>query len=84
MSNIKRTWERLTDEEKDKAKDELIHFFEEERDEQIGVIAAEELINFFLQSVGSNLYNKGVADAKKALENRMEELSFDLDDLLEL
>lgn len=84
MSRIKRNWERLTDEEKKFAKEELILFFENKRHEKIGIIAAEEIINFFLQSVGSKLYNKGVADAKKAIENRMEELNFDLDDLIEI
>lgn len=84
MSKMKRTWERLTDEEKNLAKQELILFFENERDEKIGVIAAEEIINFFLQSVGSKLYNKGVTDAKKAIENRIEELNFDLNDLIEM
>ena len=84
MSKIKRTWERLTDEEKKLAKEELILFFEDERDEKIGVIVAEEIINFFLQSVGCKLYNKGVTDAKKAIENRIEELNFDLDDLIEM
>lgn len=84
MSKIKRKWERLTDEEKELAKKELILFFENDRDEKIGIIAAEEIINFFLQSVGSNLYNKGVNDAKKATENRIEELKFDLDDLIEI
>jgi len=84
MSKIKRAWERLTDEEKDLAKDELMLFFENERDEKIGIIAAEEIINFFLQSVGNKLYNKGVTDAKKAIESRFEELKFDLDDLIEI
>lgn len=84
MSRTKRTWEKLTDEEKSSAKEELILFFENERDEKIGVIAAEKIINFFLQSVGGKLYNKGVNDAKKAMENRIEELQFDLDDLIEI
>jgi uncharacterized protein (DUF2164 family) len=84
MSKIKRTWERLTDEEKNLAKEELILFFENERDERIGIIAAEDMINFFLQSVGSKLYNKGIIDAKKTIENRIEELNFDLDDLIEM
>jgi uncharacterized protein (DUF2164 family) len=84
MSRVKRNWERLTDEEKKMAKEELILFFKNKRDEQIGIIAAEEIINFFLQSVGSKLYNKGVTDAKKVIENRIEELNFDLDDLIEM
>lgn len=81
MNKIRRTWDGLTDEEKESAKQELITFFEKERDEKIGIVAAEEIINFFLQSLGNKLYNKGVTDAKKAIENRMEELNYDLDDL---
>lgn len=84
MNQIKRTWERLSDEEKNLAKEELILFFENERNEKIGVVAAEEIINFFLQSIGSKLYNKGVNDAKKALRNRMDELNYDLDDLIDI
>jgi|TARA_B110000503_G_scaffold63149_1_gene99846 uncharacterized protein (DUF2164 family) len=42
------------------------------------------MINFFLQSIGSKLYNKGIIDAKKTIENRIEELNFDLDDLIEM
>lgn len=82
MTNVKRYWERLSDEEKRLAKDELILFFERERDEKIGVIAAEEILNYFLQTVGNRLYNKGVMDAKKALKSRREDLDFDLDDLI--
>ena len=84
MNQIKRTWERLSDDEKNLTKKELILFFENERDEKIGIIAAEEILNFFLQSIGNKLYNKGVTDAKKALKNRFEELNYDLDDLIDI
>jgi len=84
MNQIKRTRERLSDEEKNLAKEELILFFENERNEKIGVVAAEEIINFFLQSIGSKLYNKGVNDAKKVLRNRVDELNYDLDDLIDI
>lgn len=84
MSKVKRIWERLTDEEKKSVREALIQFFENERDEKIGIIAADEIINFFLQAVGSKLYNKGITDAKKALNNRTEELNYDLDDLMDL
>jgi len=84
MNKIKRRWERLSDEESKLVKEEMILFFENERDEKIGIIAAEEILNFFLKSVGSKLYNKGIDDAKKALENRYEELKFDLDDLIDV
>jgi len=84
MTNIKRKWDRLSDEEKRVAKDELIHFFETERDEKIGVIAAEKILDHFSEFVGTKLYNRGIIDAKKAMENRFKELNYDLDDMLDL
>jgi uncharacterized protein (DUF2164 family) len=84
MRLINDNGKRLSEEERRILKDELIQFFEKERDEKIGVIAAEELLNFFLRSAGKMLYNKGVNDAKKVIETRTEEIRFDLDDLLEL
>ena len=68
MPKIKRRWERLTDEERKLIKEEMILFFENERDEKIGIIAAEEILNFFLKSVGSKLCNTGIDDAKKHLK----------------
>ncbi|NNM15072.1 MAG: DUF2164 family protein [Bacteroidia bacterium] len=84
MTEIKRRWERLSDEDKTQTKEQPIQFFENERDEKIGIIAADEILNFFLQSAGSKLYNMGVEDAKKAIKNRHEELKYDLDDLLDV
>jgi uncharacterized protein (DUF2164 family) len=84
MAKVKRNWERLSDGERKSVIEDLILFFENERDEKIGIIAAEEVLNFFLMTVGNKLYNKGIDDAKKVLKNRYEELQFDLDDLLYL
>ena len=83
MNEIKRKWERLTDDKKKACLDEIIIFFENERDEKIGVIAAEQVLNIFLQTAGIELYNKGVEDAKKTLEHRLDDLHMDLDLLLD-
>lgn len=79
-----RKWDRLTEEERQQAIDALIGFFEVERDEKIGVVAAGELLNHVLQTAGTSLYNKGIEDARKALRARMDELNYDLDDLIDL
>lgn len=84
MSGIKHDWERLSNEESRLLKDDLILFFENELDEEIGVIAAEKILKFFLKSASNKLYNKGIDDAKRAVENRHEELQFDLEDLFSL
>lgn len=83
MNQAKKSWERLSDEEKRIAKKELITFFEKNRNEKIGVVAAEALLNFFLEHIGSKLYSKGVADARKTMEYRLDELKYDLDDLVD-
>ena len=81
MRRVKRPWERLTDEEKDRVKSEMIRFFEKEREMEIGMVAAEYILNFFLQSAGGMIYNKGVSDSQKAIDYRVNELGFDLDEL---
>ena len=81
MNSLKRKWELLTDEEKHQFKEDLIIFFESERDEKIGIIAAEELLNFFLQHAGIAIFNKGIEACKKAVTSRLEEIQYDLDDL---
>lgn len=84
MSELKRKWDRISDEKRQAAIEELIYYFESERNEKIGVIAAEQLLDFFLQHVGGEVYNKGIADAKEAINKRVEDLKFDLDDLMDI
>ena len=81
--SVKRKGDHLSDEQRNKFLSELIHFFEVERGEIIGRIAAEQVLNFFLESIGADLYNKGIGAAKKALTERFDELQYDLDDLLD-
>ena len=81
MTNTSKPWDRLSDEQRRNAIDQIIHFFDQERDEQIGVIAAEQLLSFFLETMGSDVYNRGVQDARRVFEQRLEDLNYDLDDL---
>lgn len=79
----KRKGNKLTEGQRKAAIDDIIYFFESERDEKIGVIAAESVLDFFLEHIGSKLYNQGIEDASKVLENRVEEMKYDLDELKE-
>ena len=80
---MRRKGDKLTDEQRKKALDDIIYFFENERDEQIGHIAAEQVLNFFQETIGTTIYNRGIMDAKQALQSRVDELHYDLDDLME-
>jgi uncharacterized protein (DUF2164 family) len=79
MTNVKRSWEILDENEKSAAINEIISFFRNERGEEIGVIAAGNILDLFLQKVGLTLYNKGVDDAKDFLKKRFEESEIDLE-----
>ncbi|NCO04896.1 MAG: DUF2164 domain-containing protein [Candidatus Magasanikbacteria bacterium] len=59
----------------------IMTFFEQERDEQIGVIAAEEVLTFFLQSIGPAIYNKGIQDASSVIKEKTDGIALDLDAL---
>ncbi|MDF2513639.1 MAG: hypothetical protein K0S04_3505, partial [Herbinix sp.] len=42
----------LSSEEKKKIIDEIIYYFETERDEKLGIIASENIFDFFMDSLG--------------------------------
>lgn len=67
----------LTKEQRETAVSDLIDFFATERDEQIGIIAAEEILDAVLQTAGVQLYNKGIDDTLKLFTERMEAARFD-------
>lgn len=75
MSNIS----LLSPEQKKEAINAIIDFFSSERGEEIGVIAAEDLLDMFLESTGIALYNKGVEDTKQLIQNYVEELNADIE-----
>ncbi len=59
--------------------DQIQEFFYEERDEEIGIIAAEEVLEFFLNNLGALFYNKGLDDARSFFNRKMGDLDIDYD-----
>lgn len=53
----------------------LQKYFDEELQHEIGSFEAEFLLDFFSNHVGSFYYNQGLADALKAFEGKVEEIS---------
>lgn len=56
----------------------LERWFQDERDERIGNIAASALLGFFLEEVGPSIYNQAVTDAQERLQHRVSELDIEL------
>jgi len=79
MKEIKRLWDILTKAERQTSIEEIIRYFDNERDEEIGVIAGEEVLDFFLEKIAPYAYNRGVEDSKNILRSKFNDLEVDLD-----
>lgn len=83
MADTNRKWEKLSPESKSHCINELIDFYLAERDEEIGIVAAEEILNCVLQTAGKEIYNRGVSDAVRTMEQRFEDVKMDVELLLD-
>lgn len=81
MNQIKRKWDRLSDEQKQQAIDGIIVYFYQEKNEKIGYLAAESFLDMMLELISDPIYRKGVSDSRKIMEQKLEDLKIDLDAL---
>jgi uncharacterized protein (DUF2164 family) len=72
----------LSKDSRKKAIEIIIDYFEVELDKKIGVIAAEDVLDMFLNEIGKGIYNKAVEDSKEYLKERNEQILIDLEALL--
>lgn len=79
MNEIKRTWEILSDKERQEAIEAIIAHFLDERDEKIGVVAAGNLLDALLQQIGPAIYNRALDDARTAMEQNLGNALIDVD-----
>jgi uncharacterized protein (DUF2164 family) len=82
MSEIKKKWDYLPKDKRDKAIREIIAHFETEMEQELGFIGAEDLLDFFLENIGPDIYNKAVYDAKNTIKLNFENLDIDLEQLI--
>ena len=67
----------LTGEEKNQLLEETRYYFESERDEKIGILASENILEFFMNILGKQIYNKALDDTKVWFDRRIEDLGAD-------
>ena len=65
---------KLPREEKEQIIDSVKAYFEQERSESIGDLAAEQLIDYMIQALGPYIYNKAVADARVLINEKMNQM----------
>ena len=68
----------LSKEDRAQAVASIERYFRENMEEKIGNMAANDLLAFFLEEVGTSIYNKGVSDAQERLQVRVSELDFEV------
>ena len=64
--------------EKDAMINKIQAYFERELDQEIGQFDAEFLIDFVAKDLGSYFYNRGLDDARRVLEQRIQTIDDDL------
>jgi len=70
---------RLTGEQRGQAVVALQLHFREERGEELGDLAAGNLLDWFVEAVGHHFYNQGVREAKARVERSQADLAEELD-----
>ena len=68
----------MSKEIKEEMIDRIQDFFIKERGEEIGNLAAEQVLDFITEEMASYFYNEGIEDSISALQSRMENLEEDL------
>ncbi|WP_373893454.1 DUF2164 domain-containing protein [Virgibacillus natechei] len=64
----------LTKQEKDEMVGSIQGYFEKERDEQIGDLAAMLVLEFFMEEIAPVLYNKGVEDSHAFMTEKLDDI----------
>lgn len=69
---------KLPKEEKDILVESVQGYFEEERSETIGSLAAEQIIDFMISELGPYIYNQAVTDARKLVNEKASQIEDEL------
>lgn len=69
---------KLPKEQKDAIVRRLQAFFEEERSESIGSLAAEQILDFMLKEIGPYVYNKAISDVRIMMDQKLTQIEDDL------
>jgi uncharacterized protein (DUF2164 family) len=78
---MKRKWDSGNESLQRKCIDEIITRVDEAADTSIGVIAAQDIIDIVTEHLAPEIYNKGIADAKKLISEKLADIEVDLDSL---
>lgn len=59
---------------KKQAVQEIKKYFSSERDEEMGDLSAELVLDFFLEEIGPYVYNQAIKDAHSYIDEKVEDM----------
>lgn len=65
---------KITKEKRDEMIASIKAYYLDEREEEIGDLAASMMLNFIIEELAPEFYNQGVYDAYKYMDDRVEDL----------
>lgn len=65
---------KLTKEVKEKLVTDIQIYFRDERDEELGNLSAELLLQFMIEKLGPAIYNQAIRDAHSLVSKKIEDL----------
>ncbi|HYF81948.1 MAG TPA: DUF2164 domain-containing protein [Clostridia bacterium] len=65
---------KLTKEKKDDMISAIKYYFLKEREEEIGDLASNMILDFIIKELAPEFYNQGVYDSQKYMNDRVEDL----------
>lgn len=79
MNRRKPLWDTLSETTRQHTVRAIMAYFENERDDPIGHIAAEDLLDTILEHTHADIHNQGLDLAKQEIEERIADLYVQLD-----
>jgi uncharacterized protein (DUF2164 family) len=71
---VKKVIKKFPKELKEDIVSNIQHYFHEEKDESLGNLEAEQILNFMLQQIGPLVYNQALSDMRKVIQQQFSSL----------
>ena len=78
MKEIKREWDTLSKEERNSAIENIIAFYVTDRGEEMDIIGAGDILDFFIIHIAPVIYNKAIEDARELFKKQSDDTDLEL------
>lgn len=65
---------KLSDSNKELMRSKIVEYFANERDEDLGELASQLILDFFVDELAPSVYNQGVEDSYAYTRDKLEDL----------